>query len=291
MSDHAGKLGTFSTLSIGIGGMVGGGIFATTGLAVQLTKGAIPIAFVTSGIVALLTSYSYLKLTLRFPGEGGTVEFLNRGFGTGILTGAANILLPRWAAPAFYSSFLVYPGVGWVVWRSHDELPEELIFHVNYLGGDMPTFTLNFSRPGNQIVGQYYNFLRLGRAGYTQVMKSMRETAVHLSSEIEKLGPFELLSRGDEIPVFAFALKNPSAYTVFDLSEKLREYGWQVPAYTMPPKVDDMAVMRVCVREGFGRNLADVLLTDLKAAVDHFNSQDNYRSPHRGRRGKTHKIC
>lgn len=93
MSDQAGKLGTASALSIGIGGMVGGGIFSTTGLAVQLTKGAIPLAFIASGIVALLTSYSYLKLTLRFPGEGGTVEFLNRGFGTGILTGAANILL------------------------------------------------------------------------------------------------------------------------------------------------------------------------------------------------------
>lgn len=87
------KLGTFSTLSIGIGGMVGGGIFAVTGLTVEVTKGAAPIAFLIAGIVALLTSYSYLKLTLRFPGEGGTVEFLNRAFGNGIVTGSANILL------------------------------------------------------------------------------------------------------------------------------------------------------------------------------------------------------
>ena len=87
------RLGTFSTLSIGIGGMVGGGIFAVTGLAVEVTRGASPLAFLIAGIVALLTSYSYLKLTLRFPGEGGTVEFLNRAFGTGIVTGAANILL------------------------------------------------------------------------------------------------------------------------------------------------------------------------------------------------------
>ena len=86
-------LGTLSTLSIGIGGMVGGGIFAVTGLTVEVTRGAAPLAFLIAGIVALLTSYSYLKLTLRFPGEGGTVEFLNRAYGTGILTGAANILL------------------------------------------------------------------------------------------------------------------------------------------------------------------------------------------------------
>ena len=86
-------LGTFSTLSIGIGGMVGGGIFAVTGLTIEVTRGGAPIAFLIAGIVALLTSYSYLKLTLRFPGEGGTVQFLNRAFGNGILTGAANILL------------------------------------------------------------------------------------------------------------------------------------------------------------------------------------------------------
>ncbi|TWU29661.1 glutamate decarboxylase [Bythopirellula polymerisocia] len=186
---------------------------------------------------------------------------------------------------------LVYPGVGWVVWRSQEELPEELIFHVNYLGGDMPTFTLNFSRPGNQIVGQYYNFLRLGRQGYTQVMRSMQDTAVYLSSEIEKLGTFELLSRGDTIPVFAFNLKNSDRYTVFDLSEKLREHGWQVPAYTMPPKVEKLAVMRICVREGFSRNLADMLLADLKTAVAYFENQKEFKSPHLGRHGKVHKNC
>jgi len=186
---------------------------------------------------------------------------------------------------------LVYPGVGWVVWRSGDELPEELIFHVNYLGGDMPTFTLNFSRPGNQIVGQYYNFLRLGRDGYTRVMETMRDTAIYLSGEIEKLGPFELVSRGDTIPVFAFQLKHPGSYTVFDLSEKLREHGWQVPAYTMPPKVENMAVMRVCVREGFSRDLADMLLADLKSAVEHFEKQPGYQSPYKDRQGKVHKNC
>lgn len=172
---------------------------------------------------------------------------------------------------------LVYPGVGWVVWRSHEELPEELIFHVNYLGGDMPTFTLNFSRPGNQIVGQYYNFLRLGRTGYTRIMESLRDTAMYLSGEIEKMGPFKLLSRGDTIPVFAFAMKKSSHYSVFDISDKFREHGWQVPAYTMPPKVEDLAVLRVVVREGFSRDLADMFLADLSKVVKYFESQTGHK--------------
>lgn len=172
---------------------------------------------------------------------------------------------------------LVYPGVGWVVWRSHEDLPEDLVFHVNYLGGDMPTFTLNFSRPGNQIVGQYYNFLRLGRDGFTRIMQSLQDTATHLSGEIGKMGPFKLISRGDTIPVFAFALKDSSQYSVFNLSDKLREYGWQVPAYTMPPRVEELAVLRIVVREGFSRDLAEMFLADLAKAVAHFESQPGHK--------------
>lgn len=186
---------------------------------------------------------------------------------------------------------LVYPGVGWVVWRSHEDLPGDLVFHVNYLGGDMPTFTLNFSKPGNQVIAQYYNFLRLGRTGYTRIMESMRDTAMYLSAAIKKLGPFELLSHGDTIPVFAFRLKEKRHYTVFDLSDRLREHGWQVPAYTMPPKADDVAVLRVVVREGFSRDLADMLLVDLKAAVEHFENQPGYRSPHKPSKHSRHKLC
>ena len=122
-------------------------------------------------------------------------------------------------------------------------------------------------------------------------MESMRDTAVYLSGEIAKLGPFELLSRGDTIPVFAFKLKKTGSYTVFDLSEKLREHGWQVPAYTMPPKVEDMAVLRVCVREGFSRDLADMLLADLQAAVAHFEARKDGKPIKRHHRGKMHKTC
>jgi glutamate decarboxylase len=159
---------------------------------------------------------------------------------------------------------LVYPGVGFVVWRDKEDLPEDLVFHVNYLGGDMPTFTLNFSRPGNQLVGQYYNFLRLGRSGYRRVMESLRDLAVHTSGKVSEIGPFELVSDGTAIPVFAFSLKAGTPYTVFDLSERLRMGGWQVPAYTMPDAATDVAVMRVVVREGFSYDLADDLAEALK---------------------------
>ena len=163
---------------------------------------------------------------------------------------------------------LVYPGVGFVVWRALEDLPEDLVFHVNYLGGDMPTFTLNFSRPGNQIVGQYYNFLRLGRDGYRRVMESLRDLAVHVSGRIGEMGPFRLVSDGSQTPVVAFALKAGTPYTVFDLSERLRTGGWQVPAYTMPADATDVAVMRVVVREGFSWDLADALITELREATD-----------------------
>jgi glutamate decarboxylase len=164
---------------------------------------------------------------------------------------------------------LTYPGIGFVVWRSKQDLPEELIFHVNYLGGDMPTFTLNFSRPGNQIVGQYYNFLRLGRDGYTLVMEVLRDVAVSLASRIDAMGPFEVVSDGTSIPVVAFKMKDEVPYTVFHVSDELRKGGWQVPAYTMPEDATNVAVLRVVVREGFGMDLAGRLMGALEAAVNH----------------------
>jgi glutamate decarboxylase len=163
---------------------------------------------------------------------------------------------------------LVYPGVGWALWRDASALPEELVFKVDYLGGEMPTFTLNFSRPGAQVVGQYYNFLRLGVSGYRAVQAASRETATWLSAAIEELGPFALLSRGGDIPAFAFRLKEPGRYSVYDLSDELRTRGWIVPAYTMPPAIDETAVLRVVVRNGFSRDMATLFLADFRAAVD-----------------------
>jgi glutamate decarboxylase len=159
---------------------------------------------------------------------------------------------------------LVYPGVGWVVWREAAALPDDLVFKVNYLGGQMPTFALNFSRPGAQVAAQYYNFLRLGFPGYRRVHQTCQDVAVHMSGRIAKMGPFELISEGRELPVFAFKIADPQAsYSVFDLTERLRSRGWLVPSYTFPENLTDTAVIRVVIRNGFGWDLADAFLTDL----------------------------
>ena len=158
---------------------------------------------------------------------------------------------------------LTYPGIGFVVWRNAEYLPEELVFRVNYLGGDMPTFTLNFSRPGNQVVGQYYNFLRLGRAGYTEVMRCLSDTARWLGDQLRESEHFEVISDGSAIPVVSFRLNGNRGYTEFDVSHALRSFGWQVPAYTMPDDATDVTVLRVVVREGFSANLARALKDDL----------------------------
>ena len=166
---------------------------------------------------------------------------------------------------------LVYPGVGWVVWRDASALPEDLVFHVNYLGGDMPTFALNFSRPGNQVVAQYYNFVRLGFEGYRRVQQTCRDVALHLSSAIADIGPFRLLTDGSELPVFAFTLEEGHPYTAFDVSERLREGGWLVPAYTYPENRQDIAALRVVVRNGVSRDMADLLVDDLRRHVSWFS--------------------
>ena len=165
---------------------------------------------------------------------------------------------------------LVYPGVGWVVWRDAASLPEDLVFRVNYLGGQMPTFALNFSRPGAQVVAQYYNFLRLGREGYRRVQQDCRDTADWLAEALAQLGPFRLVSRELGIPAVAVALADPAGagFSVYDVSDALRAHGWLVPAYTMPPGMQDVAVLRVVVRNGFSRDLAGMLLDAVVAVVD-----------------------
>ena len=169
---------------------------------------------------------------------------------------------------------LVYPGVGWIVWRDAEALPEDLIFWVNYLGDNMPTFALNFSRPGAQVVAQYYNFLRLGFEGYANVQGYARDVATTLSSALEELGPFRLLTRGDELPVFAFTLDDGvKNFTVFDVSNALRERGWQVPAYTFPEHRTDLAALRVVVRRGVSHDVANLLLADLKRVLPRLERQ------------------
>ncbi|MCR1162858.1 glutamate decarboxylase [Paenarthrobacter sp. UW852] len=169
---------------------------------------------------------------------------------------------------------LVYPGLGWVVWRDAAALPEDLIFHVSYLGGDMPTFALNFSRPGAQVLLQYYLFLRLGFAGYRSVQATSRDVALYLSNEIGAMDAFTLWSDGSDIPVFAWQLKDGHTehWNLHHLSERLRMNRWLVPAYPLPDGLSDITVQRIVVRNGFTRDLASSFLADLKKEVDYLDS-------------------
>ena len=166
-------------------------------------------------------------------------------------------------------------GVGWVVWRDAADLPEDLIFHVSYLGGDMPVFQLNFSRPAGQIAAQYYDFVRLGRDGYRDVHMASYDTGRFLAEAIVELGPFELIADSDPqtgIPAVAWKLLDGAdpGYTLFDLADRLRIRGWQVPAYPLTGSVSDLPVQRILVRQGVSRDLAGILLDDMRAAVGHF---------------------
>jgi glutamate decarboxylase len=168
---------------------------------------------------------------------------------------------------------LVYPGVGWAIWRDKEALPKELIFDVNYLGGHMPTFSLNFSRPGSEVIAQYLMFVGLGHAGYRRVIENAQEVAMHLSKEISEIGPYELLTDGSDLPVFAFTLKRDiENYTVYDVSERLRQKGWLVPAYTFPENRQDLSVLRIVVRAGMNLDMADLLIEHLRAVTEFLES-------------------
>jgi glutamate decarboxylase len=171
---------------------------------------------------------------------------------------------------------LVYPGLGWVVWRDQSLLPDELIFRVDYLGGDMPTFALNFSRPGAQILLQYYSFLRLGRPGYTRVQQGSLDVARYLSASIGQMEQFELWNDGSDIPVFAWSLRDGSnrQWSLYDLSDRLRMQGWQVPTYKMPQALTDLTVQRIVVRNGMSMDLADRFMSEFQAAVAYLDRLD-----------------
>lgn len=160
---------------------------------------------------------------------------------------------------------LVYPGVGWIIFKDKSDLPEDLIFDINYLGGLMPNYSLNFSKGSSTIIAQYYNFIRLGKKGYTDIMNNMFTNTLYLAEELEKSGKFELINKNIIVPLVAVTLKE-SDFTVFQLSEKLREKGWIVPAYTLPADAEDVAVLRMVVKENFGRDMIEMLLDDIKEA-------------------------
>ncbi|MCQ4079299.1 glutamate decarboxylase [Streptomyces sp. RB6PN25] len=168
---------------------------------------------------------------------------------------------------------LVYPGMGWVVWRSRDLLPDSLVFKVSYLGGDMPTFALNFSRPGAQVLLQYFQFLRLGREGYREVQQASQDVAKFLAERIGTIDAFELWNDASDIPVFAWrqASGHTENWTLYDLSDRLRQKGWLVPAYPMPDDLADMTVQRIVVRNGLSMDLARALLKDIEESVHYLD--------------------
>ncbi len=168
---------------------------------------------------------------------------------------------------------LVYPGVGWAVWRNEEALPRDLVFNVNYLGGNMPTFALNFSRPGSEVIAQYYMFTTLGRDGYRRVMAGAQDVARYLADEIAKIGPYRLVSDGSALPVFAFGLAPEiENYSVFDISDRLRQRGWLVPAYKFPANREDLSVLRIVVRAGMSREMGEDLLDYLREQTEFLES-------------------
>jgi glutamate decarboxylase len=167
-------------------------------------------------------------------------------------------------------------GVGWVLWREEKDLPEDMVFWVNYLGGNMRDIALNFSRPGGQVVCQYYNFLRLGHEGYAKVHGACYKSARYLADEIGKLGLFDVVFDGDPergIPAVSWKMKEGEdpGFNLFDLADRLRVRGWQVPAYTLPANCQDQAIQRILVRNGVSLDLCSLLIDDMKTALDHLN--------------------
>ncbi|CAI8597160.1 unnamed protein product [Vicia faba] len=162
---------------------------------------------------------------------------------------------------------LVYAGIGWAIWRSKDDLPEELIFHINYLGADQPTFTLNFSKGSSQVIAQYYQMIRLGFEGYKNVMENCRDNMIVLKEGLEKMERFNIVSKDDGVPLVAFTLKDHTNFDEFQISDLLRRFGWIVPAYSMPPDAQHVTVLRVVIREDFSRTLAERLVADIEKVL------------------------
>jgi len=209
------------------------------------------------------------------------------------------------------------------VWRSPEFLPKELVFNINYLGAEQASFSLNFSKGASQVIGQYYQMIRLGKRGYRSIMLNLTRTADYLATSLKELG-FVIMSdgQGRGLPLVAFHL-NPDDETLFDefaLAHQLRERGWVVPAYTMAPHSEKLKLLRVVVREDFSRSRCSSLVADIKLALkvlgemdrrmmekyqDHvrlhiFNSGKlTYSHPHykdeshslQGKTGKTHAVC
>ncbi len=184
---------------------------------------------------------------------------------------------------------LVYPGMGTVVFRDKSDLPEELVFHINYLGGDMPNYSLNFSRPSNSVIVQYYNFLRLGHAGYARIAQAMVDNGQALTDGLLNTGAFEALHDRDSFPVVVVRPLDPERHDVYALSDRLRQRGWIVPAYPLPPNAEHVHVLRMVVKESFSRDMVDLLLADVTRALEDTPPAQQASPPPAGKRA--HVVC
>ena len=164
---------------------------------------------------------------------------------------------------------LVYPGLGWLVFREAADLPEDLVFYENYLGKRDATFTLNFSTGAAMVLAQYYNFVRYGHDGYRYIMETMQSNARALGERIQAIGKFELVGDADaeQLPLVAFRLTGDLAYDEFDVASQLAaERGWMVPAYALPPNAEHVTIMRALVKQTLGHDLASTLADDMAEA-------------------------
>jgi glutamate decarboxylase len=165
---------------------------------------------------------------------------------------------------------LVYPGIGWLIFKDKTDLPEDLIFNINYLGGLMPNYSLNFSKGSSTIIAQYYNLIRLGMKGYKEIMENMQENARFLAYKLKGSGKFEIINKKLMYPLLAVKLQN-CEFNAFHLSEKLRQKGWIVPAYTLPPNAEDIAVLRMVIKESFSRDMVEMLYKDIMESIETLN--------------------
>ena len=164
---------------------------------------------------------------------------------------------------------LVYPGIGWLIFRTPDSLPEDLVFYEDYLGKRDATFTLNFSTGSAMVLAQYYNFIRFGRSGYAYLMGLMKENSEQLAQAITDIGAFDLIGSGEQLPLAAFRLSGDQPYDEFDVAAELAAVrGWMVPAYHLPPNADKVKLMRALVKLTLGYSLAEKLADDLAQACE-----------------------
>src|SRR5215217_644029 len=166
---------------------------------------------------------------------------------------------------------LVYPGIGWLIFRERSDLAEDLVFYENYLGKTDATFTLNFSTGTAMVLAQYYNFVRFGHEGYRYIMETMQTNARSLAGRIGEIGEFELVGAdgAEQLPLVAFQLEEARDYDEFDIASQLAaERGWMVPAYTLPPNADHVTIMRALVKLTLAHGLAETLADDIAQACE-----------------------